>query len=146
MITFAREPAHVVLKEGLELFERHNTEQVHDQTIALDIDHDRYILADDMGMLRPFTCRDAGVLVGYACFAVNCSLRHKTSLQATLDSLYLAPEYRKGTIGIRFIKYMETMLRAEGVQVIRQHAHPETALDHILPKLGYEHTHNEYEK
>ena len=145
MITFGVEPAHVVLTEGAALFARHADEQVHSD-LPLDIDHDRYLLADDLGILRVFTVRDETRLIGYACFCVQFSLRHKTSLQATEDSLYLAPEYRKGTTGVRFIKFIENVLSLEGVQLIRQHAHPDTTLDALLPKMGYEHCHNEWER
>lgn len=143
---FGLESAQSVLEDGAGLFLQHSKEQEHDQTIPLDVDHDRYLLADDLGILRVFTVRDAGRLVGYACFCVGFSLRHKTSYQATQDSLYLAPEYRKGTLGIRFIRFIEEALRKDGVQVIRQHAHPETVLDRMLPRMGYVHAHNEYEK
>lgn len=146
MIQFAREAASVVLKDGCELFRRHSREQEHDQTIPLDVDDARYLLADEIGILRVYTCREDGVLVGYACFCLAFSLRHKTSFQATQDSLYLAPEYRKGSVGIRFLRYIESQLRSESVQVVRQHTHPGTSLDSILPKMGYEHVHNEYEK
>jgi GNAT superfamily N-acetyltransferase len=146
MITFAREVAQQVLDDGLALFIRHNDEQIHDPDSPLDIDRDRYLLADNMGILRAFACRDNGVLVGYACFCLNFSLRHKTRYEATEDSLYLAPEYRGSTIGVRFLKFIEAELVRDGVDLIRQHTHPGTALDRILPKMGYTHTHNEYEK
>ena len=148
MIRFDREPAGIVLGEGQELFARHSVEQEHDQSIPLDIDHQQYHLADAIGMLRVFTVRDDERLVGYAVYCVSFSIRHQTSLQATQDSLYLAPEYRKGTLGIRFLKYIEAELRADHVQVLRQHTHPGTNLDNIFrnKKSGYEHVHNEWEK
>lgn len=143
-ITFFSESAAVLAHEGLPLFEEHAREQVHSD-LPLDLDLDAYQRADFLGILRVYTVRDAGVLVGYGVYAVTYSWRHRTSLQATQDSLYLIPPLRGRTVGVRFMNFIESALRSEGVQVLRQHTHPGTAMDGIMARLGYEHAHNEWE-
>lgn len=145
-VAFQRERAHELWDEAFPLFRQHSAEQEHDQTIPLDPDIERYNLAEEVGLLRCFTARMDGVLIGYGVFGVCMSLRHRTLLEATQDSLYLIPNFRKGRIGIQFIRFMEAELKAEGVIVIRQHTHPDTPLDGLLPKMGYSLVHREWEK
>jgi hypothetical protein len=65
-------------------------------------------------------------------------MHYSTSLQAKEDVLWLAPEYRRGRIGWKFIEYCDEQLRNEGIQVVHRHekiAHP--ALGRLLQKIGY---------
>jgi hypothetical protein len=135
---FAREDSTTVIEEIKPLLTEHYLEIAHYKDIELQVDYEGYLRLEKAGILRIFTTRLDGLLVGYAIFKVAYSTRYGKSLQAGQDVLYLAPDYRRGRWGIRFINWCDLQLKMEGVQVIYQHqklAHP--ALGVVLQRLGY---------
>ena len=57
---------------------------------------------------------------------------------ASQDVLFLAPEHRKGRLGMKLIDYADSMLRREGVQVVAQHVKAAHNFGPLLERLGYE--------
>jgi len=136
---FARESSDTVINEIAPLLEAHWAEIAHYPDILVHVDYDAYLRLEANGQLRIYTIRVGVELVGYALFTVRHSLHYRSSLQAHQDVLYLAPTYRRGRVGWKFIAWCDTQLKAEGVQVVYQHtklAHP--ALGLILDRIGYE--------
>lgn len=136
---FARESSDTVINEIAPLLENHWAEIAHYPDIPVGVDYDAYLRIEAKGALRIYTIRVGIELVGYALFTVNHSLHYSSSLQARQDVLYLDPTYRRGRVGWKFIAWCDTQLKAEGVQVVHQHAkiaHPQLAV--LLPRLGYE--------
>lgn len=119
---------------------RHWAEITHYRDIPLNIDWERYELAEQLGKLRSYTARVDGQLIGYIAFFVDHNVRYRDSLQAVQDVLYLLPEYRcRPRVGLRLIAFCDLELASEGVQVARHHqkiAHP--ALGRLLEISGYE--------
>lgn len=119
---------------------RHWSELTHYPDIPLDVDWNRYELAEKLGKLRAFTARVGDRLVGYVAFFVDYNGHYRSSLQAVQDVLYLLPEYRaRPRVGLRLIAFADHELAREGVQVAYQHqklAHP--ALGRLLQISGYE--------
>lgn len=146
MVIFQRESAKDLWREALPIFEQHALEQQHDQDIPLDLNIPIYCKLEDADVLRCYTVRDDRALIGYAVFSCLPSIRHKTSLQANLDSLYIVPEQRKGRTGLKLLSYVERELKKEGVQVLHMHAHPSTPFAALLSHRGYDLVHYEYEK
>jgi GNAT superfamily N-acetyltransferase len=136
---FARESCSDVLGEIAPLLEAHWAEIAYYPDIRVKVNYAAYFKFETHGVLRIYTIRVEGALVGYAIFQVNLNLHYGDSLQAQQDVLYLDPRYRQGRLGWRFIAWCDEQLRANGVQVVRHHqklAHP--ALGKILHRLGYE--------
>lgn len=139
-ITFQRERAQDVFQEMLPLLEKHWEEIAHFKDILLEPDTETYFRMEDMGILRVFTARDEnGILIGYNVFFIKHNLHYKSSLNALQDILFIHPDYRKGTIGTRLIKWCDEELRAEGVQVVYQHLKAKKELDFsaLLERIGY---------
>lgn len=168
MIQFARESLTDDLwAEAMPLLEAHWREVAHFQDIPLNVDRAVYDASDAAGAVRVFTARETstvidrvpfrsiadsangkppehsrtlrrpGDLVGYALFFVRPHPHYAGSLQAAQDVIYLDPSCRGGN-GIRFMRFCEEQLAAEGVQVVSQHlkiAHGHTRTMEIL---GYE--------
>lgn len=137
--TFAVEPIDRLWSELWPLLEKHYSEVAHYRDIPLAPDKAGYFSAWSAGFLRCFTVRKGGRLVGYCAFFVKCNAHYVSSLQAVQDVLYLDPTIRGGRVALRFIRWIESRLRAEGVQVVYQHlkvATPRTV--RFFEAMGYE--------
>ena len=55
-----------------------------------------------------------GHLGGYIWGVIHPGLHYQTMMQATTDIFYVAPEHRKGTLGIRLFRAAEEVLRERG--------------------------------
>lgn len=150
-LTFQRERPHELLDEARPLFEAHYKEIAHYQDIALDINEAAYCQLEEAGLLRCFTARYNGELVGYCVFIVRPNLRYSQSLQASQDILYVDKSRRGALYGKRLLDFCHERLREEGVQVAYQHSKAtkeireaiaaivkRTDVGRIFEKLGYE--------
>lgn len=124
--------------EMKDLFREHYEEIAFYKDIELDPDEDAYVKLAARGLLRIYTVRDAGALVGYVMFLVRPNPHYRRSLNAVQDVLYLKPEYRRGRTGVTLIRVAETRLRAEGVQVVYHHVKRTNRVGQLLARLGYE--------
>lgn len=92
--------------------------QNRDAPIPLDLDIDAYRSLETAGILRGYTARKDGELIGYAAFVVSPSnLHHKGLRYASLDVLSVVPKWR-GLTGSRLMAYAERQLKSEGVQMV----------------------------
>jgi hypothetical protein len=136
---FAREPVWDLWNEVLPLLTAHWKEIARYQDIVLNVDMKLYEMVEDSGGLRVFTARDhAYQLIGYACYFVRHNGHYKDSLQAVQDVLYIAPEKRRGWMPVKFIKWCDQQLTADGVQVVHHHVKLAHNFGPVLEHLGYE--------
>jgi len=139
-VAYACESLREVREAHLEaLLLRHWREIAHYDDIPLDVDWAVYESAEATGKLCLYTARLDGELIGYAAFLVQRAPHYAGSIQAVQDVLFVAPEHRRGRVGIGLIRFSEEQLATQGVQLLYQHqklAHP--ALGRILASLGYE--------
>ena len=139
---FGRETFDTVVGEIETLMQAHYEEVNHHADIPPGCDYEKYRKAEQLNLLRIFTVRIAGLLVGYSIFMVGFSLHYKTSFQARQDTLFIHPDYRQGMTGYRFIKWVDDRLRLEGVQVCYQHhkvlAGDRLNLGPLFERLGYQ--------
>lgn len=134
---FHREAIDDVIEEITPLLTAHYKEIAHFQAIPLDPDYGRYARMEAAGVLRIFTARLDGSLIGYAIFAVDRSAHYHGSLQACQDILYVHPMNRGG-LGLRLIRYCDRALKAEGVDVVRHHVKVAHNFGRMLEREGYE--------
>lgn len=137
---YARESIAEVVDEIKPLLIAHYEEIAHYLDIPLKPDYQRYIQAETAGLLRIFTARVDGELVGYAIYLLMHHLHYSDSLQAHQDILYLAPDHRRGGTGMRLIRHADCALAEEGVQVVVQHVKARADLNFgpLLERMGYE--------
>jgi hypothetical protein len=145
---FARETCDQVHAEIQALTEAHYAEVAHHPEIPPGMDEAKYRQAEKLGILRIYTVRVLGKLVGYEVFTVGHSWHYKTSFQARMDTVFIHPDYRLGATGYRFLKWCMSQLELEGVEISYQH-------DKILPggrldlgplfrRMGYEEIYRVY--
>lgn len=138
MLTFQTESLNQARPEGEPLLRRHWQEIAHYQDIVYEPRWDMYQMLEGAGALRIFTARLDGQLIGYSVYAIAPNMHYASSLEASEDVLYLAPEHRKGRVGLKLIRFSDEQLKAAGVQLVKRHV--KFAHDHgpILQRMGYE--------
>lgn len=140
VITIAEEPySEALWAEAQPLLVAHWREIASYADIPLSPAKARYAAAAAAGVLLILTARTACELVGYAVYELSRPAHYDTSLQAKQDVIYVHPDHRRGTLGMRLLIRSEEILRKRGVQVVHQHqknAHP--VLGELLARRGYE--------
>lgn len=138
MIEYSQEKVSTLWGEVMPLLEAHWDEIAHYKDILVDPDTALYEMVEEAGALRCYTARADGRLIGYLVFFVKHNGHYKSSLQAVQDVLFLLPQYRKGGVGVRLLKWAEEMLIAENVQVVYHHVKTTNQVGKLLVHLGYE--------
>ncbi len=127
------------LHELMPLAERHFEETARFKVGGCRPDLSVYAQLESAGALRTYTIREIGgsAAIGY-CLMIVRRHHHTNQIRAFEDLLYVIPE-RRG-IGTGFIRWMDTQLMGEGVQVIQRTC--QTSHDHgrIYARLGYDKT------
>lgn len=123
---------------GELLLYEHWQEVAHFKDISLEVDWPAYEDAERRGKFRLFTVRDGSHVIGYAAYFVNYNPHYMRSYQAVQDVLYLAPAFRKASIGSHLVAYADMMLRSEGVQVTYHHSKVALPIDALLIRQKYE--------
>jgi hypothetical protein len=137
VLTFAREMYSTQLMAELQpLLDAHH-EEVPQLGLPIDPDFTLYKSMADKNMLRIFTARIEGLLVGYQVFGVMKHPHRKYSFEAIQQLLYLDPECRKGWTAIRFLRYCWQALEDEGVRVIHQQIDAHHPFGKIFERYGF---------
>ena len=137
-----------ITEELNDLFTDMWSDVSRDQSLpAMDVDYSIYVRLENAGVLRTFTVRLGGELIGAMVFFVTPNLHHRNSMWATCDVVWIRPDMRRPMVGLRLIRYAEAALQAEGVNVIRIGAkvrRPELA--RLLVYMGYDAVEISYQK
>jgi hypothetical protein len=130
------------IEEFAPLYDHQNSETGHFKDMKVEPELAMYQRAEDHGALRLFTVRDNGKLIGYQSFVVTRGRHHAHTMQAQQDLLYISPD-RRG-FGLKFIKWCDEQLKAEGVHIVHQHVTPFFDFGPMLKRVGYELSHYIY--
>jgi GNAT superfamily N-acetyltransferase len=140
MITFQTEPFAKFIQDGKEIFAEHNNEVVlQDKQISLDVNYKAYFKLAEADKLEVCTIRDNGKLVGYTLWMLHYHIHYKTSLTANSTLIYVVPEYRKGLLGYKLIKWSINKLKERGVQRLMMGVKPNYDFGRLLERLGASH-------
>lgn len=147
MITYQQESLVTTKEDARPLLEQHWEEiALNKDTIKLNPDWDAYADLEDAGVLKIFTARLDGQLIGYFVVFVKEHLHYKDHLFAYNDILFLTKEYRKGFTGAKLMKFAEKCLKEDGVSVVIVNTKRHKPFDVLLNWLGYKHIENIYSK
>lgn len=137
MIRYQQESLYEVVGDVEPLLALHYDELcLNKERIKLNPAWGEYRALEAMGRFVVFTARDDDKLVGYNAFFVNRHMHYIDMVVAFNDVIFLHPDYRQGTTGIRLVKLAER-LTDTGVNKICYHAKLDTNLIPILNRLGY---------
>lgn len=139
MITYQVEKLKQIKDELPSLLKLHYDEIALDRDyIPLDPDWAKYEASCERGNLFVATARnESQQLIGYSLFFVTKHLHYKSTLVASNDILYLHPDYRQGTAGIKLIKFSEIELKKLGVVKLVWHIKYHKDFRNILYRMGY---------
>jgi len=147
MITYQVEEARDIVDEIKVLLTDHWEEVALDKSvIKLNPDYDRYVKMGEEGTLHIVTVREDNELVGYHLSFIMPHIHYKDSMTAFTDIFFLRKDKRKGTVGIKLLKFMEQSLKARGIQKIYMGTKTHIDISVILEHLGYKHIEKIYTK
>lgn len=108
--------------------------------MPLDLDRDAYYELYQAGMLRYYTARTEGVLVGFIVVMVQKNLHSKGRFSGVTDVMYIKPEYRGNFSDLLLL--VEEDLRVEGVSWFTFITKSWLDSGGLADKLGYKHYEN----
>jgi len=135
-VTFQRERIADAWDEALPLMLAN-----HDETGALPgcdfaPDREKFEKIDELGMIRAFTARINGVLVGYAVFIVSPHLHYRDLVWGVQDVVFVLPAHR-GRAAIRFLRWQDEELAGEGVDLVYRHVEIKHDYSRTLLRMDY---------
>ena len=138
MISYQREFLSQVVLEVDHLLNLHYQElTLNKDKVKLNPMWSAYQDLETLERFFVYTAREDGELVGYSAFFVNHHLHYAELKVAINDVLFLHPDHRKGTTGIKLLKFCEKSLKDLGVNKLCWHCKLDTSLIPILKRLGY---------
>lgn len=147
MIDFKQEFIDDVEDEIIALGELHMAE-VHHQHDLLPVDFDLnlYRKAEGLGLLKIFTARDDGELIGYVVVVITPDIHSKGNFLASDDGFFVKREYRKHGNGIRLLQFAEACLKEDGFATFYVSSTMMNPIDDLLLRFGYKEIERKYEK
>lgn len=139
MLSVEETPLARLIEDDLEsLMHAHWRECAIDhEVIPFDPDWSAGLASARDGVLRCFGLFEDGELVGYAIFEVCPHLHFKTTKHAFNSGIYVKPEHRKGSAGLKLFVEAEALLKSLGVKKITYSAPYTSNLNKVLEKGGY---------
>ena len=129
------------------LIENHWSEiAINQDNIKLNPDWDTYYKLESLKMIKLYTARVDGKLVGYFTVVVTKGLHYIDHLFAATDVIYIAPEYRKGRAGYGLIKFAEQELKKDSVSVLVINTKDHAPFDKLLESMDYNLAERLYQK
>lgn len=118
--------------------------QAHRRELATNPDimelkprRDRYEALEAAGMMVALGLFDGDSLIGYSVNVVDANMHYADLVVGQNDVLFVHPRYRKSQDGLALIHATEDAVRARGAQIMLWHAKDGTALQGMMPRLGY---------
>ena len=146
MITYQQEFLATIEKDIRPLLEEDYEEIEYNKSIrGLEPDWEAYGQLEYNRMLKIFSCRDSGKLVGYMTVFIGPNLHDKGNFVAAQDILFLTKEYRKGRTGLKLIKFAEDCLREDGFKSLFITTTTDEAA-RLMLGIGYELVEKKFEK
>ena len=134
-MTFQRESVQQIFNDCLPMLIKHWAEVTPFKSYDLEPDFGSYLAMEEAGMLRLFTARKDGQLLGYCIFVLRNNRHYKSKLFAYQDALYVSPQHRG--FGHRFMAWCDDELKADGVSVVFQYVTERFNFSPILERHKY---------
>jgi GNAT superfamily N-acetyltransferase len=139
MISYHLENLTKVKGELKPLLEQHwELVAMYQDKIKLNPDWKEYSRLDAAGMLRIFTARDNGDLVGYFVLIVSKSLHYSDHYFASNDVIFVKPDSRAGATGYKLLKYVEDYCSDCGVSMLTINTKAAVPFDSLLTSNSYD--------
>lgn len=138
MIEIRLSNADEMLANAGELFSEHWEEvALNKDVMVLKPDEQRYRNIEANGMLLAIGAFEDGKIVGYSVNIVTTHSHYADLVICNNDVLFVTESKRAGRLGLKLIRETERLAKERGVQLMLWHAKPNTALEKMMPRLGY---------
>jgi hypothetical protein len=107
-------------------------------TIPLDVDVEKMLALEKLGVFKVWTARQDDLLIGFIEFHVSPTLHHRTTLFAIDGGHYLLPEFRDIFVHIKMWRSALTALQGMGVAAVLAHDNPRRPLGAFFRRLGFD--------
>lgn len=139
MIKIAHESLLNVKSELIPLLDKHwELVALNQGEIKLNPNWKEYANLDAAGILRIFTARDNGKLVGYFVLMLSKSIHYQDHLFATNDVIFVLPDSRAGATGYKLIKFAEEHCREAGVSLMMINTKVHIPFDSLMVGMGFD--------
>ena len=105
--------------------------------IKLNPNWEEYARLDAEGILRIFTVRDDGELVGYCVLVVSRSLHYKDHIFANNDVVFVLPDKRANATGYKLIKYAEDYCKNNNISLLNINTKVHIPFDNLMIGMGF---------
>lgn len=120
------------------LFDEHWQElALNKQVMVLKPAMDRYYAMEAQGMLLCLAAFVEGELVGYSVNFVMNHLHYADLWVCSNDLLFVTKAHRQGRLGLQLMRKTEEFAKERGAKIMLWHAKENTALNAMLPRMGY---------
>ena len=146
-IKYQQEFLDNVRDEALALIENHFSEVYPARDVYdLDMDWDTYAKLEELGMLKIFTSRDEGKLIGYLWVIVSPNIHSKGNYTACDDGLFVASSHRGKSVAVKLIKFVEKCLKEDGFKTFHLVGTAEKPIDSLVERMGYKQIETKFQK
>ena len=127
------------VKEDIKpLIEKHwELVALNQGAIKLNPDWQQYAKLDAAGILRVFTARESGELVGYCVLVVSRSMHYKDHIFANNDVTFVLPDHRAGATGYQLLKYAEEHCAENNISCLNINTKVHIPFDSLLVGMGF---------
>jgi len=110
------------------------------------MDWETYAKLEDLGLVKIFTARDNGKLVGYLWVILSPNLHSKGTTVASDDGLFVSKEYRGKQVAQDLIRFTEQCLKEDGLKVFCISGTHENPIGPLMNRMGYTAIETKYQK
>lgn len=137
-VVFGEEPWSEVGPEIRAIAGRHWSEiAVHQDKFELDLDGDLYDKLEALDILHITTARSGSRLVGYYVSIIKTHPHYRNTLFGFLDSYFILPEFRCGTVGVELFDAMESAMKRRGVRCLLSGMKSHHDIEPLFRRLGW---------
>ncbi len=146
-VNYQQEFLDDVKGESLALIEGHFNEVYPCRDVySLDMDWDTYSKLEDMGLVKIFTARDCGTLVGYLWVILSPNIHSKGSYTACDDGLFVTKSHRGKMVAVELIRFVEKCLKEDGIKTFHLVGTAEKPIDSLVERMGYAKIETKFQK
>jgi L-amino acid N-acyltransferase YncA len=124
--------------ELMPLLELHRQEISAYKDMKLNVNVEKYIQMNNIGMYKIFVARSEGKLVGYLAYFIAPNMHYSDYVYATQDVIYVDKSSRGAMVGLKLLNEAEKELIKLGVNVATQHVKVKHDISPLMEKAGYD--------
>lgn len=139
MITVREISAVEQMKTAGPLIREHWDEVARNKEVMVLKPHvDVYRALEEQGCLLSLGAFDEETLIGYSVTIVSRHLHYSDLTYASNDVIFVSSTHRSGRAGLMLMRETERRAKEMGARLMLWHAKKHTALESILPRIGYD--------